>query len=302
MDRFEAMQIIVAISEGGSLSSASRKLKIPLATVSRKVSELENHLKVKLLNRTTRAVEFTDYGRTYLTHCLRILDDIHEAERTVTGEYSAPKGVLAITAPILFGKLYVVPVVADFLKAYPEVNIQLFLSDRSVNILEEKIDLAIRIGELPDSSLLSTKVGEIRQVVCGSPAYFKKHGKPKRPEDLKAHHCVSITSIGSSKNWTFKSGKTKLSAGVRTRLEVSTVEAGLEAAALGVGITRALSYQTASFKEQNRLEIILQTFDPDPWPVHLVHGAGRIVPIKLRAFLDFATPRLKEKLKAISTN
>jgi len=146
MDRFEVMSILVAVADEGSLSAASRKLKIPLASVSRKVSELESHLKVKLLTRTTRALEFTDYGQSYVTHCRRILDDVHEVERTVTGEYAAPKGLLTVTAPIVFGRIHMVPIVAEFLKAYPEVDLQLVLTDRGIDLLEEKIDLALRIA------------------------------------------------------------------------------------------------------------------------------------------------------------
>jgi DNA-binding transcriptional LysR family regulator len=293
MNIFESMAILVAVADGGSLSQASRQLKIPLASVSRKVSELENHLNVKLLTRTTRALEFTAEGRSYVTLCRRILDDVNEAERTVTGEYKAPKGVLTMTAPIVFGRLHILPIVAEFLKVYPEVDIQLVLTDRGVDLLEEKIDLALRIGELPSSSLIAARVGEIRHVTCGSPDYFKKRGRPKSPQDLKSHDCVNISVLGSAKNWIFYSGKSKINVGVRSRLDVTTSEAGIEAAALGVGITRALSYQVVGHQNSKKLEIILDTFEPRPWPVHLVHSAGRIVPIKLRAFLDFAAPRLK---------
>lgn len=300
MDRFQAMQILVAVADGGSLSEASRQLKIPLASVSRKVSELEAHLKVKLVTRTTRALEFTDYGRSYVSMCRRILDDVQEAERTVTGEYAAPKGLLTLTAPLVFGRLHVVPLVADFLKTYPEVDVQLILTDRGVDLLEEKIDVAIRIGELPSSSLIATRVGEIRQVVCASTEYLKKRGRPETPQDLKSHDCVSIAVLGSAQNWIFQSGKSKLSVGVHARLEVTTSEAGLEAAALGVGVTRALSYQVAGFQNNKKLEIVLQDFEPKPWPVHLVQAAGRIVPLKQRAFLDYAAPRLRQELKKVS--
>ncbi|KAB8037880.1 LysR family transcriptional regulator [Silvanigrella paludirubra] len=300
MDRFEAMSILVAVADGGSLSQASRKLKIPLASVSRKLSELESYLNVKLLTRTTRALEFTDYGRSYVAHCRRILDDISEAERAVTGEYTAPKGILTITAPIVFGKIHIIPILSEFLKAYPEVDVQLMLTDRGVDLLEEKIDLALRIGELPSSSLIAVRVGEIRHLTCGSSFYFKKRLKPKNPQDLQSHDCISITALGASKNWVFYSGKSKLNVAIRPRLEVTTAEAGIEAAVLGVGITRALSYQVSSYLNNNKLEIILEDYEPDPWPVHLVHAAGRIVPLKLRAFLDFAKPRLKLALSNIN--
>lgn len=295
MGRFEAMSILVAVADGGSLSQASRMLKIPLASVSRKITELESHLNVKLLTRTTRKLEFTDYGRSYVALCRRILDEVQEAERMVTGEYMAPKGMLTITAPIVFGKRLMLPIVVQFLKAYPEVDVQLILTDREVDLLEEKVDLALRIGDLPSSSLIAKKVGEIRHVTCASPSYFKYHQKPKVPQDLKSHQCISINVLDSSKKWTYYSGKSKLQVPVRSRLEVTTAEAGIHAAILGVGITRALSYQVASSLQNKRLEVILQDFEPAPRPVHLLHSAGRIVPLKLRAFLDYAGPRLKVK-------
>lgn len=299
MDRFEAMEILVAIADSGSMSSASRKLKIPLATVSRKVAELESHLKVKLVTRTTRALEFTDDGLSYVAHCRKILEDVSEGERMVTGEYMAPKGLLTITAPIVFGKIHVIPILADFLKAYPDVSVQLLLTDRGVDLLKEKIDLALRIVELPSSSLIATRVGEIRHVTCGSPEYFKLRGRPKTPQELEVHDCVNISILHPVKSWTFGSGKSKFSVHVSPRLNVTTSEAGLEATALGLGITRALSYQLAGFLQDKRLEVILKDFEPDPWPVHLVHTSGKVVPLKLRTFLDFATPRLKERLRSI---
>lgn len=296
MDRLEAMAILVAIADGGTLSEASRNLRIPLASVSRKLSELESSLNVKLLTRTTRALEFTDTGKTYVTLCRRILDEVSEAERTVTGEYTVPKGVLSVTAPIVFGRLHMVPVVAEFLKAYPQVDIQLLLTDRSIDLLEQRVDLALRIGELPSSSLVAQRIGEIRQVTCASPDYLKKHGCPKAPSDLKRHDCITVTVLGSAKSWDFSSGKSKITVPVHSRLEVTAPEAGLEAAARGVGITRALSYQVVGFQNDHRLQIILKAFEPKPRPVHLVHTAGRIIPLKMRAFLDFASPRLKANL------
>lgn len=300
MDRLEAMSILVAIADGGSLSQASRKLKIPLASVSRKLSELESNLNVKLVTRSTRALEFTDAGKTYVTLCRGILDEVSEAERAVTGEYSAPKGLLTITAPIVFGRLHMVPVVADFLRAYPEVDVQLLLTDRNLDLLEERIDLALRIGELPSSSLVSKRVGEIRHVTCASPGYLKERGYPKTPNDLKNHDCITIAVLDSKKAWVYPKGKSNLVVPVHSRLEISTPEAGLEAAARGAGITRALSYQVFAFQEEGRIETILREFEPKPWPVQLIHTGTRNIPLKTRAFLDFASPRLKAELTKIT--
>ncbi len=300
MDRLEAMSILVAVDEGGSLTEASKKLKIPLATVSRKISEIESYLEVKLLIRSTRSIEFTDTGRSYLVYCRRILDDIQEAERAVTGEYTSPKGHLTITAPMVFGRLFIAPLVTDFLKVYPDVDVQLTLTDRSLDLLEDKIDLALRMGELKSSNLVALRIGTIRFVTCGAPDYLKQFGYPKIPQDLSQHKCINISVLGSPTKWHFPSKQSKLVVPIHSRLDVSAPEAGLEAAALGAGITRALSYQVASYKKDKRLEIILQDFEPEPWPVHLIHPAGRIVPLKLRAFLDFVSPRLRAELNHIT--
>jgi DNA-binding transcriptional LysR family regulator len=197
MDRLESMSILLTVVEAGSLSAAARQLNTPLATVSRKVSELEAHLKTRLLNRSSRQLTLTDAGRSYVAACARILEDVGEAERAARGEYSAPKGDLIITTPIVFGRLHVLAVVTEFLKAYPDIDIRMVLTDRVVNLLEDHVDLAVRIAELPDSSLIATRVGSIRLVVCGSPAYFAAHGMPKRPGELRSHACVTFEGLMS---------------------------------------------------------------------------------------------------------
>ena len=186
------MSILVTAAEAGSLSAAARRLGIPLTTVSRKVSDLEAYLKTTLLNRSSRRLTLTDAGRSYVADCKRILEQVGEAERAATGEYSAPKGDLIITAPIVFGRLHVLPVVMAFLKAYPDVDVRIVFADGIVNLLEDHIDAAVRIGELPDSSLVATRVGAIRRVVCGSRAYFAARGTPKSPSELATHDCVTF--------------------------------------------------------------------------------------------------------------
>jgi DNA-binding transcriptional LysR family regulator len=211
MDRFEAMSTLLAAVEGGSLSAASRKLGMPLATVSRKVSELEAHLRTRLINRTSRRLMLTDAGRSYVVACKRILEDIGEAERAAAGEYMAPRGDLTVTAPIVFGRLHVLPVVIEFLKAYPDIDIRVALADRVVNLREDDIALAIRIGDLPDSSLVATRVGAIRRVVCGSPAYFAHRGTPKSPGELSTHDCITFDGLMSPDAWKFAVGKSIVS-------------------------------------------------------------------------------------------
>jgi DNA-binding transcriptional LysR family regulator len=288
--------ILVTAVEAGSLSAAGRRLGTPLATVSRKVSELEAHLKTRLLNRSSRKLTPTDAGRTYIAACRRILEDVGEAERAASGEYSAPKGDLILTAPVVFGRLHVLPIAIDFLKAYPNIELRVVLADRVVNLLEERVDVAVRIGELPDSSLVATRVGLIRRVVCGSPAYFAEKGIPKRPADLGAHDCITFDGLASPEVWTFTKGKSEASARIHSRLIVNTAEAAIDAATAGLGVTRVLSYQVANAIRADTLAIALAEFEPAPWPVSLVYTGQRLVPLKVRAFLDFAAPRLRERL------
>ena len=296
MDRLESMSTLIAAVEAGSLSAASRKLGMPLATVSRKVSELEAHLRTRLVNRTSRRLTLTDAGRSYVAACKRILDDIGEAERAAAGEYAAPKGDLIITAPIVFGRLHVLPVAIEFLKAYPEIDIRIALADGVVNLQEDDVDLAIRIGELPDSSLVATRVGSIRRVVCGSPSYFAARGTPKRPGDLSTHDCITFHGLSAPESWQFAVGKSAVSVAIHSRLIVNTAEAAIDAAIASVGVTRVLCYQVASALRAGTLVLALEEFEPAPWPVSLVYPGQGLLPLKLRAFIDFAAPRLKARL------
>lgn len=296
MDRLEAMSLFVAAVETGSLSAAGRRFGIPLATVSRKVSDLERHLKTRLLNRSTRRLTLTDAGQAYLAACRRILDEVGEAERSAAGEYSVPTGELIITAPIVFGRLHVLPIVTAFLAAYPEVAVRLTLADRITQLVEEHIDLAVRIGDLPVSSLVAIRVGSIRRVVCASAAYLAAHGTPRTPGDLAGHSCITFENLSAPAAWTFVAGKSELAIPVRSRLRVNTAEAAIDAAIAGVGVTKVLSYQIAAEVRSGTLCPILQEFELQPWPVSLVHAGRGLLPVKLRAFLDFAAPRLKERL------
>ena len=296
VDRFESMSILVTAAEAGSLSAAARRLGIPLTTVSRKVSNLEAYLKTTLLNRSSRRLTLTDAGRSYVADCKRILEQVGEAERAATGEYSAPKGDLIITAPIVFGRLHVLPVVMAFLKAYPDVDVRIVFADGIVNLLEDHIDAAVRIGELPDSSLVATRVGAIRRVVCGSRAYFAARGTPKSPSELATHDCVTFEGLMSPHTWTFRMGKADTAVAIHSRLVVNTAEAAIDAAIAGVGITRVLSYQIANAMRAGALALALEEFEPAPWPVSIVYTGQRLLPLKLRVFLDFAVPRLKARV------
>lgn len=296
MDRLRAMSIFAQAVESGSFSAAGRRLGMPLPTVSRCISELEAHLKTRLLNRTTRQLTLTDAGRSYLTSCKRILEQVDEAERGAAGEFSAPKGELVITAPIVFGRLHMLPIICEFLSAYPDVDVRLSLSDRVVHLMEDHVDLAVRIGALPDSSLIAARAGFIRRVVCASAAYLKQHGIPHVPADLAAHPCVTFDGLRYPHAWTFGKQNAQIEAHIHSRLTVNTAEAAIDAAMAGVGITRVLSYQAAETVRTGAMKVILEKFEPEALPVNLVYGAQGLVPLKLRAVLDFALPRLKERL------
>ena len=295
MSRLESMSVLVAVVDAGSLSAAARHLGMPLATVSRKVAELESHLNTRLLHRTTRQLSLTEAGSSYVAACRRILEDIGEAERAASGEYAAPKGELVLTAPIVFGRLHVVPVVAEFLAHYPEIDVNLILTDRVVHLMDEHVDIAVRIGELPDSSFMAKKVGAVRRVVCASPAYLARHGVPLQPEELASHECISFEVLASMRAWSFGSGKAEQSVPIHSRFTVNTAEAAISAAVLGVGLTRVLSYQVADALHDGKLQVVLENFESAPLPINLVHKGQGPVPLKLRAFLDFVTPRLRTR-------
>ena len=296
MDRLNAMSVLLAVVEAGSLSAASRRLGAPLATVSRKISDLEAHLKTRLLIRSTRQIGLTDPGRSYVEACRRILDQVDEAERAAAGEYRAPRGDLTVTAPVVFGRLHLLPIALEFLTAFPDVDLRLMLSDSILSLLDDNIDLAVRIGILPDSSLIATRIGLIRHVVCASPAYFAARGRPIAPADLGGHDCITFDNLAAPRVWTFTKGGSAVAVRVRSRLVVNTAEAAIDAAIAGVGLTRVLSYQVAQAIRAGTLALVLEAFEPAPWPVSLLYAGQGLLPLKLRAFVDFAAPRLKARL------
>ena len=245
MDRLDAMTALIAAVDGGSLSAASRTLGMPLATVSRKVSDLEAHLRTRLLVRTSRRLVLTQAGEGYVAACRRILEQIDEAERTAAGEYRTPRGTLTITAPIVFGRLHLEPVVLDFLKAYPDIAVRLVLADQVVNLTDEHVNVALRIGVLPDSDLLAMRLGAIGWVTCASPAYLAARGTPQTPDDLPAHDCITFAGRYSSNAWAFAAEGFTRSVIVNARFVVNTAEAAIDAALASAGITHVLSYQAA---------------------------------------------------------
>ena len=302
MDQLEGMTILVAAVEAGSLSGAGRSLGAPLPTISRKISDLEAHLKTRLLIRSTRKLTLTDAGAAYLEAARRILEQVDEAERLAAGEYAAPRGELVVAAPIMFGRLHVLPLVNSFLAQFPDINVRLALSDRNTHMIDDHIDVAVRIGALPDSALVATRVGAVRSVVCASPAYLAAHGAPKTPADLAGLSAVTVETLDFPDGWRFQApgSKAELRAPIRSRLAVSTAEAAIDAAAAGTGLTRVLSYQVAQAVAQGRLRLVLRDYEGPALDVNLIHaGQGRL-PLKTRAVLDMAAPRLRRVLEDLT--
>lgn len=296
MDRLEAMSIIVAVAETGSFSAASRRLKTPVASVSRKVSELEARLKAELFQRSSRRMTLTDAGRSYIEACKRIIEQVDEAEREVSGEYRTPKGDLAATAPWGIGHMHLLPIAVEFLSLHPEIALRLVLTDRVVDMVKENIDIAMRIGVLPDSSMIAARIGSIRVVVCASPAYLDARGSPKVLDDLAGHECITVDELATPASWKFLVNHRQVVAPIRSRLCVSTSEAAIQAAIAGAGLARVMSYKMEAAKREGLLEIVLEEFEQDPLPVHVVYAPRTMVPLKLRTFLNWVTPRLKARL------
>lgn len=302
MDRLDAMAMLVKVTETGSLSAAGRALQVPLATLSRRIADLEAQLGTRLLLRTTRKLTLTDAGQAYLAAARRILELVDAAEQEAAGEYKAPKGELVVTAPVLFGRLHVLPIVADFLAAFPQIDIRLVLADRNVDLVDDHVDMAVRIGRLPDSSMVATQVGLLRTVACASPALLAAHGVPCAPEDLARLPCIAVDTPMPAPSWRFRdpgSGAPREVA-VHPRLTVTHPEAAADAARQGVGVVRLLHYQVADALRSGALQPVLEVYEPAPVPVHLVHAARGQMPLKMRRFLDAAAPQLRQVLREIA--
>jgi DNA-binding transcriptional LysR family regulator len=299
MDRLEAMATLVSVVDTGTLTGASRRLGTPLPTISRRLSDLEAHLGTRLLDRTSRRVTLTEAGTSYVASCRQILAEVEEAERAAAGEFIAAKGELAISASMVLGRLHVVPVVTAFLDAYPDISVRIQMTDRRVNLQEEHIDAGVRIGNLRDSAIMARKVGMIRRVVCASPAYLAKRGRPEKLADLAEHDCLTFTGLMRAESWRFPEADGVTAVSVRSRLVMDAVDAVAEAALAGAGIACVLSYHISQAVSDGRLVLVLQDFEPPPVPVSLVHLPGSLQALKLRAFLDFAVPRLRARLEEI---
>lgn len=298
MDRLEAMAMLIAAVDKGSLSAAARDLNVPVPTLTRKVSDLEEQLGTKLLTRTTRKLTLTDTGFAYVAAARRILDLVEEQEREAAGEFTAPRGDLVVASSNLFGRMHVLPLITDFIALFPEINVKLVQSDRNVDLVDDRVDLAVRLGKLPDSGMIATRVGSFRVVVCASPAFLAGHGVPQHPSELLDMPCVMFNGPMLSPEWSFRVPETgeRLVVPVTPRLQVSTPDSAVDAATRGVGFTQLLHYHVADEIDEGRLQIVLPDFEVERVPIHLVHVSRNLMPLKLRRFIDFVAPRLRESL------
>jgi DNA-binding transcriptional LysR family regulator len=289
MDRIDAMQAFVTVADLQGFAPAARKLGLSPSAVTRLIAALEERLGARLLQRTTRQVTLTDAGSRYLERARRILADIGEAEGAIEGERTRPEGQLVISAPIGFGRLHVSPVVSAYLKRYPEVGADLRLSDRLINLVEEGVDLAVRIGHLPDSTLVARHVGEMRRIVVASPEYLKTHGEPKRPTEISAHETIQFGAMTAAPDWRFVEDNSDIRVPSTPRFATNSADAAIQHAEAGGGLTRVLAYQAAASLKAGRLKIVLANFEQPPLPIHIVYPTSRLLSAKVRTFIDLVT-------------
>ncbi len=290
MDRLQAMRIVATVAETASFAEAARRLHMSPPAVTRAVAALEATIGARLFLRTTRNVRLTEAGSRYVAECRRLLVEIAEAEAAAAGYTGMVTGTLSVTASVLFGRLHVLPILTDYLDAYPAMTARTLFVDRPVNLVEEGIDVAIRIGHLPDSSLTALRVGTVRRVVCGAPGYFARHGIPKTPADLKQHRIAVSTGSWPSPEWRFRNDERVT---LHPTLECNTNEAPIDAALAGWGLTRVLHYQIAPALADGRLQIVLEAYEEPPLPVHVVFPEGRDAAMKVRTFVELAVGRLR---------
>ena len=286
MDRIDAMQAFVAVADLRGFAPAARKLGLSPSGVTRLIAALEERLGARLLQRTTRSVALTDAGARYLERARRILTDVEEAESAAEGERTRPGGRLTISAPIGFGRIYVSPVVSTYLKRYPDVSADLRLSDRMINLVEEGVDLAVRIGHLPDSTLVARHVGEMRRIVVASKDYLKQRGEPRAPEAIAAHDTIHFGAMTAEPDWRFVVDGREIRVSSTPRLTSNSADAALQHAEAGGGLTRVLAYQAAAAVKAGRLKIVLAPFEQPALPIHIVYPTSRLLSAKVRTFID----------------
>ena len=296
MDRFHSLEVFCTVAEIRSFSKSANRLRISAAAVTRAVASLEERLGTRLLNRTTRSLSLTEAGSQFLESARRILSDLDAAEKTAVGDKAAPSGHLTLTAPVTFGRMHVTPALLEFLRDQPKVTASLTLLDRIVSLTEEGIDAAVRIGDLPDSSLVARAVGEVQRIWVASPAYLAARGAPAAPADLRRHDILAFPGANPAREWRFRDGKRTRAVAIAPRLEVNDAAAAIAGAVLGEGITMAFTYMVAPLLAEEKLKLVLDEYTLPPVPVQIVYQESRLMPAKLRAFIDFAAPRLSHAL------
>jgi DNA-binding transcriptional LysR family regulator len=286
MDRIDAMQAFVAVADLGGFAPAARKLGMSPSGLTRMIAALEERLGARLLQRTTRKVALTDVGARYLERARAILADVEEAEAAAEGERTKPSGRLVVSAPVGFGRLHVSPVMSAYLKRYPEVAGELRLADRMVNMVEDGVDLAVRIGQLADSSLVARHVGEMRRIVVASPSYLKAHGEPKTPAAIASHQTIQFGATAGLADWRFVEDGRELRAAVTPRFTTNSADAAIQYAEAGGGLTRVLAYQAADAIKAGRVRIVLAKFELPAMPIHIIYPTSRLLSAKVRTFID----------------
>src|SRR3974390_1146034 len=286
MDRIDAMQAFVAVADLRGFAPAARKLGLSASGVTRLIAALEDRLRARLLQRTTRSVALTDAGARYLERARQILADVEEAEGAAEGEHSLPRGRLVVSAPVGFGRLHVAPVMSQYLKRHPEVAAELRLSDLMINLVEEGVDVAVRIGHLADSSLVARHVGEMRRIVVASPGYLKAHGEPRSPEAIASHQTIQFSAMSPQADWRFVRNGEEVRVAPVARLSTNSSDAAIQHAAEDGGLTRVLAYQAAEAIKVGALKIVLAKFEQPPLPIHIVYPTSRLLSAKVRTFID----------------
>jgi DNA-binding transcriptional LysR family regulator len=293
MDRLHLMTVYVAVAEEQSFAAGARRLGMSPPAVTRAVTKLEERLGVRLLERTTRHVRVTEAGRRYLDDARRILAELDEADEAAAGSGAAPRGHLAVTAPVLFGRLHVTPGIVDYLQRYPQMEVSALFVDRVVNLVEEGIDVAVRIGELPDSTMRAAQVGQVRRMIVASPAYLARHGAPRTPRELAGHTIVAASGSNVAPEWRFMEDGVARPMRMQPRLQVNGNDAAIEAVKLGLGIARLLSYQAAAALASGQLQLVLEDYATPPVPIHIVHRDSRQGSARIRSFVDLMVQRLR---------
>ena len=301
MDRFHQMQVFVAVAESEGFAAGARRLQLSAPAVTRAIAGLEDDLGVKLLQRTTRSMRLTEAGQRYLEDARRILIEVAEADEVAVGNTGEPRGNLALTAPVIFGNVFVTPVIVEYLRRYPDTTVDARLVDRSVNLLDEGLDLGVRIGELADSSLRAIRVGAVRAVLVATPGYLDQVGRPDTPEDLSDHTLITSSAVSFGNNWRFSAPEGTRPVRIQPRLRVTSNSAAITAARQGFGITRVLSYQVAESVDRGELEYVLTNFETPRIPVSIVHQQGRNTSMKVRAFIDLLAERLRGHKQTLRT-